>query len=389
MKNLLPLALFTLLAACNLDKVEDGGGPGGTPLPTFERHFIVENGNDVTIHSVAEAIGGGYVVSGEQRQNGTTNLVGCFVAKTDKDGIVLKKLTDFTNFGLNSGGKLLKATDAYYLIGTEYTNKYQVLVSKIKPDLSVVWTKTYGNPQLSEFGEDIALSTSGDLIVCASGDKDPFFLKIRASDGVMLDSQTVDITNNGIFYPASMTKTGNAYTIMGYNFGISIAIPFVMKVDENFNTIIPYKGLQDAGNGTGEIFTDGSDGFVVIDGASTQLERQAFVVKLNGNGDKTARFDQRTDLPETGFLGGSRSNSGKYLACGWAAQVLGDDSFGIATLLGSDLSTEHDYEYKAPGLFIEFTAAAPVSDGGYVLAGAYNNGKELLLVRLNDKLSMN
>jgi len=128
---------------------------------------------------------------------------------------------------------------------------------------------------------------------------------------------------------------------------------------------------------------------VRIDGFSTQLIRQAYIESLDGNGDQTARFDQFSEIANTGFLGGARASNGKYVACGWASDQDFNEYWGIAALLTNTLGTEETYQYSQLGKRIELTAANTTSDGGYILAGTYDNGKEILMIKLNNLFRLN
>jgi len=391
MKKYLLLCLACTLLSCNLKRVDEDNS---NPLPNFEKHFLFESNKTVVVETVMEANDGGYVISGYTNdQNFLFNSL--FLVKTSITGSVEKKVTDFGTFNSTSGGHLIKVNDGYIITGSEYTGSdNQVLVCKLRTDLTRAWTKSFGKPNFNEVAGDLVLSASGDIIVAASngapgGMDDPFFLKIRASDGMMLDSQTIDITNNGRFAPKSITRNGNTYGILGYNFGISIPFPFFMKIDGNFSALVPYKSLSSLGNATGRIVQGNSDGFVRIDGFSTQLIRQAYIESLDGNGDQTARFDQFSEIANTGFLGGARASNGKYVACGWASDQDFNEYWGIAALLTNTLGTEETYQYSQLGKRIELTAANTTSDGGYILAGTYDNGKEILMIKLNNLFRLN
>lgn len=382
---------IALLLSCNLKRVDDDVSE---PLPNFEKHFVFENNRTVIVESVVEANDGGYVISGyTSDQNFLFNNL--FMVKTSITGSVEKKVTDFGTFNSTSGGQMIKVNDGYIIIGSEYTgDDNQVLVCKMRTDLTRAWTKSFGKTDRSEVAGDLLQAATGDIIVAATkgipGDMDdPFFLKVRASDGMLLDSQTINIVNNGRFSPKSIARNGNLIGVLGYNFGISIPFPFFMKIDQDFSALVPYKSLSSIGNGTGVIVQGTGDGFVRIDGSSTQLVRQAYIESLDGNGEQTARFDQFSEISNTGFLGGARTSNGKYVGCGWAADENFAERWGIAALLTNTLGTEETYQYSQLGKAVELTAANTVSDGGFILAGIYDNGKEILLIKLNDRFKLN
>jgi hypothetical protein len=386
------LAIVFLLAACNLEKIEENPSTN-TDLPEFERHFQYKSGMIIAVKSVVEAIDSGYVISGVA-ENSTFTFSELFVVKTNKAGTVTKIQNNFGNFGSIRVGYLVKGSNAYYLIGTEEDGPdSQIILVKINTDLTIAWAKEIGLSTTLEVANSAAITPNGDLLVAGakssgSGPYDPFFLKIGAANGNIIDSATINIINSGSFLPASITRSGTSYGVMGYNLGVSLPFNFFMKIDENLNALIPYKTQPDLGNYAGVILPSSNDGFILSTGVSAQLERQAYISSLNGNGDQIARFDQFLSIPESGFLSGCAAHS-KYVACGWGAQVLGTDQFGIAALLSSSLSTEATYEYSQNGILTELTACNPASDGGFILAGAYNNGKEILLVKLNSNFLVN
>jgi hypothetical protein len=392
MKQILSILILCLFLSCSLDKVDDVTGSTNI-LPTFEVHFPAEVNKYVSVESVVEAIDGGYIISG-QLDDINFSSSSIFVIKTSKSGSFEKKITSFGNtFGDMIGGKLIKVSDGYYIEGSEGGGgSSQIFAAKLKPDLTVSWAKTYGITGRDEKGGDLILNSKGELIVAGNNgvftSNYPFFLKISADNGSMIDSTTIKNANTGRYFPVSMVQNGSAIGVMGYNFGISIPFPFFMKIDENLKALIAYKGLEDIGGSTGALVTGSGDGFVIIDGTVTQLKRQAYVSSINGNGDKIGKFDQFPLFAESGFLGGARHTNGKYIACGWGGQVLGGVYFGEAALLSSTLSVEKTYESKDATKTIEYTAGNSTSDGGYLIGGSYDNSREIILIKLNDQFKL-
>jgi len=384
------LAILILVSfSCNLEKIAD---VVVSTLPNFETHFVAEVNKSVSVETIVEAWDGGYIISG-QLDDANFTFSSVFVIKTSKMGSVEKKITDFGAFGDIIGGKLIRIQDGYVITGSEGGGgASQIFVSRLKTDLTVMWAKTFGIAARDEKAGDLLLNTKGEIMVAGNNgnftSNYPFLLKIRADNGSLIDSTTITITGFGRYFPVSMVQNGTAIGIMGYNFGISIPFPFFMKIDENLKPLIAYKGLEDIGGGTGVLVQGAGEGFVIIDGVVTQLKRQAYVSGINGNGEKTGKFDQFAQLQESGFLGGARHTNGKYIACGWGGIMLGTDYFGEAALLSPSLAFEKMYESKATGKTIEFTAANSVSDGGYILAGSYDNAKEIILIKLNDQFKL-
>jgi hypothetical protein len=328
-------------------------------------------------------------LSGQESDIGFS-FTSMLLVKTSSEGGVQKKVSDFGSLGTLSGGYLVKISDGYIIAGTQYDGAdLQVLVSKFKVDLTRSWTRVYGKTTHAETVGGIETTAGGDLIIAASSspetstEADPFYLKIKTSDGTLLDSNTVEVPNIGRFQPRSIARNGNLFAVSGYRVDISIPISFAATINENLDGLVEYNGSLSSGNGTGAILAGTNGGFLHVDGLETQVVRQAFVETLDQNAEVIANFEQFSDLTDSGFLGACRATSGKYVAVGWGTNNLGVDSRGIATLLSSDLSTEETYEYSQTGKYIELTAASNTSDGGFVLAGAYDNGKEILLVKLN------
>ncbi|MDZ4710502.1 MAG: hypothetical protein SH818_19035 [Saprospiraceae bacterium] len=389
MKFFLLFVLIIWGGSCSLEKIDD---TIITTLPNFETHFVAEANKTVSVESVVEAIDGGYIISGQMYDVNFFSTI--FIIKTSKTGSFEKKITSFgNNFGEILGGKLIRISDGYLIEGSEGGGgASQIFAAKLRPDLTIAWAKTYGIASRDEKGGDLILSSKGELIVAGNNgtftSNFPFLLRINTDNGNLLDSATITNPIFGRYFPVSMILNGTSIGIMGYNFGISIPIPFFMKIDEMLKPLIAYKRLEDIGGGTGVLVPGAGDGFVIIDGIVTQLKRQAYVTSINGNGDKIGKFDQFPLLAESGFLGGARHTNGKYIACGWGGQTLGVDYFGEVALLTASLSVETTYEFKESNKSIEFTAANSVSDGGYLLAGSYNNAKEIILVKLNNQFKL-
>lgn len=389
MKFSLLFVLTILGVSCSLEKIDD---TIITNLPNFETHFVAEVNKTVSVETVVEAIGGGYIVSGQMYDANFFSSI--FIIKTSKTGSFEKKITSFgNNFGEILGGKLIKVSDGYFIEGTEGGGGFnQIFAAKITPDLTVSWAKTYGVNGRDEKGGDLILSSKGELIVAGNNgtftSNFPFFLRINTANGNLIDSTTISNPAFGRYFPVSMVQNGTSIGVMGYNFGISIPLPFFMKIDELLKPIVLFKNLEGAGGGTGVLVPGDGDGFVVMDGIVTQTKRQAFVSSINGNGEKIGKFDQFPLLAESGFLGGAKHVNGKYLACGWGGQILGSDYFGEAALLSPSLGFETMHEYKAVGKTVEFTAGNSASDGGYLIAGSYDNAKEIILIKLNNQFKL-
>lgn len=386
------LLLISVLVICNcdLEKIDDPP-PGGTDLPEFEASFLLESNKTVTVESVVEAIDSGYVISGYATNTNFT-FSNMFVVKTSKAGTVEKKATNFGVLGSVSGGKLIKLNDGYVIVGTQ--DQEEVVVCKLKPDLSVAWTKTIGKSGHRKFAGGVATTASGDIIVAASNGVDsgldnPFFIKLRSDNGILLDSQTVDVNGFGRYFTESICRNGSNFGVIGYNYGISISSPFFMKIDENFNALIPFVNQPNVGNNSGVIVQGAGEGFMIFDGVSAQLSRQAYISAIDGNGQNANTLDQFIEIPESGFLGGDRTADGKYIAVGWGAQELGMDLFGIAALIDAGLNTTATYTYSPNAVKAELTAAAPVSDGGFVLAGRAKDNTQIVLIKLNEMFKIN
>ena len=384
------LIMMLVWQACDLDKI-DGPPPGGNDLPEFQAEFLLESNKTVNVEAVVEAIDSGYVVSGYATStNFSSNNL--FVVKTSKSGAVEKKATNFGVNGDLTGGKLIKVSDGYVLAGTK--DGESVFVCKIKPDLTVSWNKTISKAGHKHTGRAIAATSSGDIIVAGtngidSGADDPFFAKLSASNGMLVDSQTINITNSGRFFPESICRNGNAFGVLGYNFGLSIPATFFMKIDENLNALIQFVNQPSFGNGSGAIVQGNGEGYMIIDGLSAQLSRQAYVSAIDGNGQNASTFDQFIELPESGFRGGGRTADGKTIAVGWGAQELGVDLFGIAALIDVGLNTIGTYTYAPNSIMAELTAAAPASDDGFLLAGRSKDNTQIVLIKLNEMFKIN
>ncbi len=391
MKNLRLFIFVTLFIGCSLEKVEDEIKTV-VVLPTFETHFVAQANKTVSVESVVEAIDGGYIISGQMYD---ANFFGnIFIIKRSITGDHVQIVTSFgNNFGEIIGGKLIRVTDGYFIVGSEGGGgSSQIFAAKLRTDLTLAWPKSYGIIGRDEKGGDLILNSRGELIVAGNNGtfttSFPLLLRINADNGNLIDSATITNSGFGRYFPVSMIRNGSAIGIMGYNFGISIPFPFFMKINENIKPLIAYKSLEDVGGGSGVLVQVTTNGFVIIDGTVTQTLRRSYVSSIDSNGVKIGKFDQFPLLAESGFLGGAKHTNGKYIAVGWGGQTLGGVYFGEAALLTSSLAMEQLYESKQATKTIEFTAANSTSDGGYILAGSYDNGKEIILVKLNSQFKL-
>jgi hypothetical protein len=393
MKKLIPLVfalILIMVSACDLEKIEPGGG-GGTITP-FSTHFSLGNDQIVYVESVVEAVDGGFIVSGTT-VNINNSIEKLFIVKTSITGSVEKVKTDFNFLGNLYGGKLIRTTDDHYaIVGREYTGSdYRIVVVKLKPDLSIVWNKfyTYSVSGNEDRGHALVEAGDGSYIVAASttdGTKEvPYFVKVRADNGAETANKRIDFANPGIYRPVSITRNGNSYGILGYNFGISIPPPFFLKLDQNLGALIN-NPLNELGNGDGEIVANSTDGFAICSGVSSQLLQEAYVLDLTGNGVET-RFDLFSSAAKSGCYGLSRSSSGQFVPAGWTAVSSNSNAVAAAALLSSSYSTQFSYTHSEEPS--SFRASSPVSDGGFVFAGSFGTGEEVLLVKLDKELKLN
>jgi hypothetical protein len=390
--NVLFLALIFVALSCNLEKIDDGGG--SVTGATFQTKIGVGLNQSVSISSVLEAVDGGFVVSGSMSAT-NLNLTKVFVTKTSASGASEKTTSDFGAFGNLTGGKMIRTSDnRYAFVATEESGAdVNIVVVKLKADLQIDWAKRFGVAATKEYANDLVETADGHFLIAGAtgpggaSSLDPYFLKVRTDNGAEAAKKTVDIPATGVFRPLSVARSGNAYGVFGYNFGISIPSQFFVKIDQNLTPLAQKTSLS-LGSGDGEIESDAGDAYVIADGLSTQTGSKCFVLKISSNGDETGRFDLFESATRSGFTGIAKTTDGRFILTGWTSPNTSGNLIASAALVSAGISTQSTFIYGDSGDFSEFAAAAPVADGGFIFAGQYGDD-EILLVKVNKDLKLN
>lgn len=381
-----------LMEACALEKIEPSGP--SAPLRTFEAHFTALGGNTVQVESVVPIVSAqdsGYLVSGYLTNN--FNFTQLFVTRLSPSGA---KQGTVTNFGLNgasSGGRMIRTSDGKYaLVGTDFdSGDTSLVVIKLNTDLTVAWKRVYGKPGKIEYGTDIVETADGNLVAAGSANsefrEDPFFVKLRLSDGQQLDSNTVVFSGFGRYRPTALARNGNTFAVTGYNAGLSVPLPFFLKIDANLNDLVNVS-LSTTGGRNGGLEANGTDGFLMADGTETQTASKAYLLKLSGNGDEAGTFNEFEDAQYSGLSTIVRTTNGSYLIGGWQGPLGSADGVASAALVSPTFVTQHSYTFPNTSTNTYFRAGATTADGGFVLAGIYGTN-EVLVVKLDAELMLN
>ena len=248
---------------------------------------IGEDGRDIK-----QTSDGGFIIAGTTNSYSTD----IFLAKTDLNG----NLQWSNSYGGTSSGEMGNAVDQTSdggFIVAGHTDGYgagqwDIYLIKTSNNGNLLWTKTFGGPEMED-AFDVKATSDGGIIICGYNnsfqtyDGNVYLIKTDAN-GTKLWSKSYNALGGDAGYSIQQTSDGG-YVIAGqtWNYTSGFSDAFLLKVDSSGN-VQWAKACGGASYDYGYSITQTSDGGFMLTGETTSfgaLGADLFSVKTNSVGN--------------------------------------------------------------------------------------------------------
>lgn len=350
-------------------------------------------------YGVYETADGGYAVVGSQYSlNVQNNLVLVkFNSSLDVETNGEYKFSTINDSTNNSANDVQQTEDGGYItVGNTFNGTdYDVLVVKLKPDLSEEWQDTIKG-SYNDFGNSIQQTTDGGYIVCGTqydgNDEDVMLWKITVTAGTPAYTTLYDAessTDNGTrdhgVY-AQQTRD-NGYIIAATSAtGIQITkLSSDGTADTEFNTDGSPLTVGSAGDEATYIqqISDGS--YIVLGntegGTGSQSEVYINTISSAGVSVLTRTMGEAYDDKANMII---ETDDGGFVFTGSQYnEITGHDIWIVK--LNPNLSTEWSVNYDGQGYNDSGASIMLTDDGGYIIAGSSHvigNQSQIILLKI-------
>ncbi len=280
----------------------------------FDSLYYNNNLHHVTGHCIQPAIGGGYIITGEFREDGggTSQSFVTRLAKNEYDEYVFldSPVIKAIPAGQNGYATWIRQFGGGYLLGgsafTSPNTKFDLFLQKLNEDYTEAWTRAYGGIDSDEFadalihGDTVYLAgTKGIPVSGTDYFKDQIYVARLNAAGEVDWEKTYGGTHRHFANKIMRTGEGDLL-VAGFYYDASMHSQMIlMKIDaENGDSL----WTQDYGDFYSAGFRDAirtkDFGYLTIGRASTSATQdpRVYAMKLDNSSDRTSLLTERDDL---------------------------------------------------------------------------------------------